>query len=115
MTPLTQIRALYRANKARTIRKDVVAAVRRAKADTRAREMIERWQAGETHSQIADALGVTRCCVTRAISRYRERHPEIELRAPLSAQRKGAGSDPRSAPTISRVNTHAPAHTGFVA
>ena len=79
MTALNNIRALYRASKKRTIRKDVVAAVRRAKADTRAREMIERWQAGETHSQIADALGVTRCCVTRAISRYRERHPDITL------------------------------------
>ena len=73
MTP-DQARALYRASKKRTIRKQAVVAVQRAKADTRARAMIERWQAGETHSQIADALGVTRCCVTRAISRYRERH-----------------------------------------
>jgi len=79
MTALDDIRALYRASKKRTIRKDVVAAVRRSKADTRAREMIERWQDGQTHQEIADALGVTRCCVTRAISRYRERHPDITL------------------------------------
>ena len=79
MTDLAAIRALYRASKKRTIRKQAVVAVQRAKADTRARAMIERWQNGETHSQIAEALGVTRCCVTRAISRYRERHTGVAL------------------------------------
>lgn len=85
MTP-DQARALYRASKKRTIRKQAVVAVQRAKADTRARAMIERWQNGETHSQIADALGVTRCCVTRAISRYRSRHPDCRAPSPGAAE-----------------------------
>lgn len=85
MTALDNFRALYRASKKRTIRKDVVAAVRRSKADTRAREMIERWQDGQTHQEIADALGVTRCCVTRAISRYLRRHPDCRPTLPGAA------------------------------
>ena len=79
MTDLAAIRARYRASKKQTIRANAVVAAKRSKADQRARMMIERWQAGQTHQEIVDALGVSRCCVTRAISRYRERHSAVAL------------------------------------
>lgn len=101
MTDLATARALYRASKKRTIRKQAVVAVQRAKADQRARAMIERWQGGETHSQIAGALGVTRCCVTRAISRYRSRHPD---RPPSSPGAAGVAVSLSGNPTTASLN-----------
>lgn len=121
MTSLDAIRARYRAHKGGSahntgLRKYASIATKRAKADARARQFLERWMAGETHKQIADSIGIDPQCVTACIRKYRKRHPDIDLRAPLSAQRKEAEPNPRSASTdLIEVNSHTSAHTGFAA
>ncbi len=79
MTALQSIRALYRANKKRTIRSVGVITTCQSKADIRAREFLERIEKGETQQQIADSLSIDRSSVSFAIARYRKRHPDITL------------------------------------
>ena len=91
--PSEELRARYRAMKSngntRTVRGHV--ARLQAKADLRARQMIERWQAGETHRQIAATLGIAEQDISSAISRYRKRHPDCPI--PVGRQDRNEESE----------------------
>lgn len=71
MTGLDDIRARYRAQ--RSTRK--ANRLRQAAADRRARTLIARSEAGETHAQIAESLGIDRSAVSKAIRKYWARNP----------------------------------------
>ena len=77
MTP-EQARTVYRKQRRLTTGQKNSMVSRSAKADARARSFIERHAAGETHQQIADSLGVSQSCVTKAITKYYQRHPHLK-------------------------------------
>lgn len=77
MTP-EQARALYQKRKKYPASKQRAVNKIQSKADARARSFIERHAAGETHQQIADSLGIDQSSVTKAITKYYQRHPHLK-------------------------------------
>jgi DNA invertase Pin-like site-specific DNA recombinase len=72
-----QARTRYKRKKYSVGKQRAIVALK-TKADARARSFIERHAAGETHQQIADSLGVSQSCVTKAITKYYQRHPHLK-------------------------------------